>query len=50
MRIVASQPSGPEGRRSVRGSYVVVSNWIWLLIVLALIGVIVWGWVWDFVN
>ena len=26
----------------------VVSNWIWLLIVLALIGVIVWGWVWDF--
>jgi len=27
-----------------------VSNWIWLLIVLALIGVIVWGWVWDFGN
>ena len=46
-RSVASQPPGPQGRRAVRGT-LVVSNWIWLLIVLALIGVIVWGWVWDF--
>jgi hypothetical protein len=46
---VASQPPGPQGRRAVRGAYV-VSNWVWLLIVLALIGVIVWGWAWDFGN
>jgi hypothetical protein len=44
---VASQPPGPQGRSSDRG-FLVVSNWVWLLIVLALIGVIVWGWVWDF--
>jgi len=46
---VASQPPGPQGRRAVRGPYL-ISNWIWLLIVLALIGVIVWGWVWDFAR
>jgi len=44
---VASQPPGPQGRHAVRGVYV-VSNWVWLLIVLALIGIIVWGWAWDF--
>jgi len=24
------------------------SNWFWALLVLALIGVVVWGWAWDF--
>jgi hypothetical protein len=47
VRIVASQPSGHQGRRAARGVYV-VSNWVWLVIVLALIGIIVWGWAWDF--
>jgi hypothetical protein len=31
----------------LRGRYI-LSNWLWALIVLALIGVIVWGWAWDF--
>jgi hypothetical protein len=26
----------------------VLSNWIWLALVLVLIGVVVWGWVYDF--
>jgi hypothetical protein len=25
-----------------------VSNWVWLLLVLALTGIVVWGWVYDF--
>jgi hypothetical protein len=24
------------------------SNWFWALLVLALIGIVVWGWAWDF--
>jgi hypothetical protein len=44
---VGSQPPEQPARRSAPG-HLVVSNWIWLLIVLALIGVVVWGWVWDF--
>jgi hypothetical protein len=31
----------------LRGRYI-FSNWLWAVIVLALIGVIVWGWAWDF--
>jgi hypothetical protein len=31
----------------LRGRYI-LSNWLWAVIVLALIGVIVWGWAWDF--
>jgi len=27
-----------------------VSNWIWLLLILGLIGVIVWGWAFDFAR
>jgi hypothetical protein len=41
---VAEPPHRP---RRLRGRYV-VSNWIWALIVLALIGVVVWGWAFDF--
>jgi len=33
----------------VRGRYI-VSNWVWALIVLALIGIVVWGWAWDFAG
>jgi hypothetical protein len=35
--------------RSVRGRYI-FANWLWVLIVLALIGVVVWGWAWDFAR
>jgi hypothetical protein len=31
----------------LRGRYI-LSNWLWVVIVLALIGVIVWGWAFDF--
>ena len=34
-------------RRTVRGRYI-FSNWLWALIVLALIGVVIWGWAFDF--
>jgi hypothetical protein len=27
---------------------VVVSNWVWVAIFLALTGVVVWGWAFDF--
>jgi hypothetical protein len=27
---------------------VVVGNWLWLLVVVALTGVVVWGWAFDF--
>jgi len=33
----------------VRGPHL-FSNWLWLLIVLALIGVVVWGWAFDFAS
>jgi hypothetical protein len=26
------------------------SNWFWALLVLALIGIVVWGWAWDFAR
>jgi hypothetical protein len=38
--------TSPRNRR-VRGRYL-FSNWLWGLIVLALIGVVVWGWAFDF--
>jgi len=31
----------------VRGPYL-VANWLWAIIVLALIGVVIWGWAFDF--
>jgi hypothetical protein len=27
---------------------VLASNWLWFVLVLALTGVVVWGWVFDF--
>jgi len=27
-----------------------VSNWIWILLVLALCGIVVWGWAFDFAR
>jgi hypothetical protein len=33
----------------VRARYV-VSNWLWLFVVLGLTGVVVWGWVYDFAT
>lgn len=32
---------------STRGRYI-FSNWLWTIIVLALIGVVIWGWAFDF--
>jgi hypothetical protein len=26
----------------------ILSNWVWAFIVLALIGIVVWGWAFDF--
>ena len=37
----------PPPKRSLRGRYL-LSNWIWAIIVLALIGVVIWGWAFDF--
>jgi hypothetical protein len=37
----------PEHRPRVRGRYL-LSNWIWAIIVLGLIGIVVWGWAFDF--
>jgi hypothetical protein len=31
----------------LRGRYV-VSNWVWAVLVLALIGIVIWGWAFDF--
>ena len=42
-----SAPQPPEKPRSGRGRYL-FSNWLWAIIVLALIGVVVWGWAFDF--
>jgi len=39
--------SPPDERRRLRGRYL-ISNWLWALIVLALIGIVVWGWAFDF--
>jgi len=33
----------------VRGRYL-LSNWLWLFIVLSLTGVVVWGWAFDFAS
>jgi hypothetical protein len=33
----------------VRGRYV-VSNWLWAFIFLALTGIVVWGWAFDFAS
>jgi hypothetical protein len=33
----------------LRGRYI-FSNWLWGVIVLALIGVVVWGWAFDFAR
>jgi len=33
----------------VRGRYL-LSNWLWLFMVLALTGIVVWGWAFDFAN
>jgi hypothetical protein len=32
----------------VRGRSLVASNWIWAVLFLALTGVVVWGWAFDF--
>jgi hypothetical protein len=37
----------PPPRRTVRGRYI-LSNWLWTIIVLGLIGVVIWGWAFDF--
>jgi hypothetical protein len=42
---VATPPE--HQRRRLRGRYL-FSNWLWALIVLALIGIVVWGWSFDF--
>jgi hypothetical protein len=39
--------SAPPPRQRVRGRYI-FANWLWGLIVLALIGVVIWGWAFDF--
>jgi hypothetical protein len=31
----------------MRGPFL-LSNWLWAFIVLALIGIVVWGWAFDF--
>ena len=43
----ARRVSTPPPRRGVRGRYL-FSNWLWAIIVLALIGVVIWGWAFDF--
>ena len=35
-------------RRRVRGPHLFFSNWLWAVIVLCLIGVVIWGWAFDF--
>ena len=37
----------PPPRRRAGGPYL-FSNWLWALIVLGLIGVVIWGWAFDF--
>ncbi len=38
----------PPDRRRRELSH--VSNWIWAALFLALVGVVVWGWVYDFAH
>jgi hypothetical protein len=38
----------PEQRRPLRGRRYLFSNWLWTVIFLALVGVVVWGWAFDF--
>ena len=50
----ARRPRAPGARRlrqtpALRPS-LLFSNWLWALIVLALIGIVVWGWAWDFAR
>jgi len=42
--------SGEPPRSRVRGPHLFVSNWVWAVIVLCLIGVVVWGWAFDFAT
>jgi hypothetical protein len=46
---VAVSSPDPTRRPPVRGRYL-FSNWLWFLIVLALIGIVVWGWAFDFAS
>jgi len=39
----------PPPRRSIRGRYL-LSNWLWFVIVLALVGIVVWGWAFDYAH
>ena len=41
--------SAPPRRRRVTGPYL-FSNWLWAVIVLCLIGVVIWGWAFDFTT
>jgi hypothetical protein len=34
----------------VHSRYLMASNWVWLVVVLALTGVVVWGWAFDFTG
>ncbi len=42
-------PDAPRQRRRLRGRYL-LSNWLWGLIVLVLVGVVVWGWAFDYAR
>ena len=45
----AGSASPASGGTRLRGRYI-FANWLWGLIVLALIGVVVWGWAFDFAR
>ena len=40
----------PSRRRRVRGPHLFFSNWLWAFFVLCLIGLVVWGWAFDFTT
>jgi len=42
-------PASTRHPRRLRGRYL-FSNWLWGLIVLALTGIVVWGWAFDFAH
>lgn len=42
-------PTPPEQKRRLRGRYL-FSNWLWGLIFLALVGIVVWGWAFDYAR
>ncbi|HEU5216216.1 MAG TPA: hypothetical protein VFU30_11810 [Gaiellaceae bacterium] len=46
---MSTPPTPPPERRRARGPYL-SANWLWILIVLALIGVVIWGWAFDFAT